>query len=1092
MNQNNCLSEIFSVSSSKSSHSKLPPPLEEPTKPVSVRIASPVIRASSLSPTSRWKNSLIQLQRRLSKSPSMLKETHFFTEPIKDFEPEIDKYSEEVLLNKRNKHTENYIAKQKRLFEGEFNGFQQHQESLALFQKTSGRDFKNLLDGILEGNRQKKEKLEGFERTLMNFKAKNKGEKKEGEGKLQDFYTKIAMVRENEGLAVEFLMQLKGNLEELGDKATVQLIGQEQLENLYNNLKREVSLKEQSYKDLFRLYELLDSQQNDFAGRVFPVRRNLEQLCIKGSQLELDLVSDRLFQDNVLIRKQTLSTLRQKELKNTILEFAGTRKDVLNAKKRLKEQEKEMEELDKMLAVKKAEKISNRSLLNALDYIDRISHCFLYNDPEEFDLEAAVDIDREPEKKNESAFLKLERLGSSRSINSGFSSKGVKEVRTFLNVLSKLKKSPAGDVNTSQTSVFLNKRTVFTEKNAKRVGIERIERFYNKHNGDIPGLFDRIVSVYQKLIIEEESLKTRIEDLNEQKGRLFDGFTQNTQRLLELFSETSKDIRDQQIQRHEARMLAFGNELGNLNEAIGTLNQLKVDVNSKEEFLKTLNVQDIREVQSVNIRILLFLHEVILRFCAIIKGVMNIKAQSREIPAKDVKFLEYINLLANKSLINIDENYCNECPQSPGLKTPKQRKKIPLENTRQKDLEYLLRTNLKEYPEEAQHCRDILILDFILSSFTSVREFKQFLQDFLSEIEKYPTEEQRKMYFMDTFGDKIAELKEQSQANCLNKYRELLEDFEEFLGTLRNKTHQQKDYLKAMERLETGPVSSMEELVQEIDSRKEIEDPTPKATTQEKNKDSLILRRLEILQRAGNIKISSNNFTTPFNISTDVSAPEEDDRFFEILGVKVKEEMLLEEEKKRREPVKVEVKPLKKKVEKGFMKELKKNRTEIRELLTECLHNNKKFSGILTAIESEERRKNLLKGKQRLKDPETWLPQDVCQREIMRKLHFLRPEDRPKTAVQRIKKPEIVRINNETVKKRPVTGFLKVNQRSLSPRDFRISPPREFVVMRGIRGEEGTEEDMGEKKKENNGKKIGKMEILRKLYSGKGKREGSV
>lgn len=1091
MNQNNCLSEIFSVSSSKSSHSKLPPPLEEPVKTVTIRVPSPVIRASSLSPTSRWKNSLIQLQRRLSKSPSILKDTRFLTEPIKELEPEIDKYSEEVLLNKRNKHTENYIAKQKRLFEGEFNGFQQHQESLALFQRTSGREFKNLLDGLLEGNRQKKEKLGGLEKTLNNFRARNKGEKKEGEGKLQDFYTKIAMVKENEGLAVEFLKQLKGNLEELGDKATVQLIAEEQLENLYNNLKREVSVKEQAYKDLLRLYELLDSQQNDFAGRVFPVRRNLEQLCIKGSQLELDLVSDRLFQDNVLIRKQALSTLRQKELKDTILEFAGTRKDVLNAKKRLKEQEKEMEELDKMLAVKKAEKISNRSLLNALDYIDRIAHCFLYNDPEEFDLEAAMDIDREPEKKNESAFcLKLDRLGSSRSINSGFSSKGIKEVRTFLNVLSKLKKSPAGDVNTSQTSFFLNKRTVFTEKNAKRVGIERIERFYNKHNGDIPGLFDRIVNVHQKLIIEEESLKTRIEDLNEQKGRLFDVFTQNTQKLLELFNETSKDIRDQQIQRHEARILAFGNEFGNLNETIGTLNQLKVDVNGKEEFLKTLNVQDIKEVQSVNIRILLFLHEVILRFCAIVKGVMNIKAQLREIPSKDAKFLEYINQLANKSLKNLDENYCNELIQSP-VKTPRQRKKNS-ENTRQRDLEYMLRTNLKEYPEEVQHCRDIVILDFILSSFTSVREFQQFLQEFLNEIEKFPTEEQRKMYFMEIFGEKISELKEVSQANCLKKYRELFEDFEEFLETLRNKAHQQRDYLKAMERLEKGPVSSMEELVQEIDSRKEIEEPNPKVTPQEKTKDSLILRRLEILQKAGNIKISSNNFTTAFNISTDVSAPEEDDRFFEILGVKVKEEILLEEEKKRREPVKVEVKPLRKRVEKGFMKELKKNRTEIRELLAECLHNNKKFSRILTAIESEERRKDILKGKQRLKDPETWQPEDICQREIMRKLHFLRPEDRPKTAVQRIKKQEIVRINNEPVKKRPVTGFLKVNQRSLSPRDFRISPPREFVVMRDIRDEQGTGEDMGEIRKEENGKKNGKMEILRKLYSGNGKREGSI
>jgi len=427
----NNLSQIFSVSSSKSHVSNSN--IETSEKPRSFKFDNTLIRATSQSPQANsFRKSILVLQRKRSHSPSKNQdpsEKNLNTSNVQY----LDMVSEEVLQKKRNKHQENYISKQKRVFDREFIDYMDYQDALDLFKKSSGYEYKSLLNGLSQENQRKASILTNYEKIIANFN-RNKEKTRENMDNLSDFYAKIAIIQNNEDLANDFLKELKEKLESLSDKTNLQLISQEQLENLYNNLKKEVSLKSQAYQDLNRVYELLENQNQEFEARVFPVKRKLEQLSMKGSQLGLDLLSDRVFQEEVLLRKQVICDKKQIELKDTILDFAETRKNVLNCRKKLKEQKSEIEDLEANLSVKKAEKVNNRSLLNALDYIDRISYVFIYKDPEDFDMESVKDLDKEPEKLDSIVIFtpKIQRIGSNRSITSGFSNKTFTEKRTSI------------------------------------------------------------------------------------------------------------------------------------------------------------------------------------------------------------------------------------------------------------------------------------------------------------------------------------------------------------------------------------------------------------------------------------------------------------------------------------------------------------------------------------------------------------------------------------------------------------------------------------------------------------------------------------
>lgn len=93
-------------------------------------------------------------------------------------------------------------------------------------------------------------------------------------------------------------------------------------------------------------------------------------------------------------------------------------------------------------------------------------------------------------------------------------------------------------------------------------------------HGEISEFFTNVSNSYKKLLIEETSYKTRIEDLNEQKKRLFEFLIDAEKELKILFTEIPKEKRDQMINQLESQQeLSSQNEI---NDSLGSFQSIEV------------------------------------------------------------------------------------------------------------------------------------------------------------------------------------------------------------------------------------------------------------------------------------------------------------------------------------------------------------------------------------------------------------------------------------------------------------------------------------------------------------------------------------
>ena len=93
-------------------------------------------------------------------------------------------------------------------------------------------------------------------------------------------------------------------------------------------------------------------------------------------------------------------------------------------------------------------------------------------------------------------------------------------------------------------------------------------------HGEISEFFTKVSNSYSKLLIEETSYKTRIEDLNEQKKRLFEFLIDAEKELKSLFAEIPKEKRDQMINQLETQQEIPSPD--EINDSLGSFQSIEV------------------------------------------------------------------------------------------------------------------------------------------------------------------------------------------------------------------------------------------------------------------------------------------------------------------------------------------------------------------------------------------------------------------------------------------------------------------------------------------------------------------------------------
>ena len=1088
MNNENILSEIFSVSSHYSSKDipELPPkkviknPLNfirstsfSPTndskslrKSIKLLTHSPKFMAllsfskkfSASSPNNEIDEELNEQIEKIEKSPNSPKND----QNLKNF---MDIISAELVLRKHNKNQENYVFKQKRVFEKEFDASMSYQKALTSFNNSTGYHFKNLLDTHQKMNEKKLKELQFLNKQMKDFALKKELDATNStviDKNVKEMYIKMTLLKGNEDIAISFLSELKTSETTVSEKTILQEIYQDQLSNKYQLLKQEVERKERDYKEMSRLLHILSKQENQFQDKLIPINRDIGRLSSIKQGLNMDLIADRLFQEEVLEKKDLAQEKKQQELKKTILEFADLRKELLQNGKKIKEQEKEIEELDIILNEKKEAKINSSNLLNSLDYIDRISHIFIYNDPNDYDLESCKDIEKDIVENSPSGLINLVKIGrvdSQKSIRSVFSSNvslkknEMVEKRTFLNVLSNMtSKRQENGINISQMSVFGYKRQVFSEKNTKKAGIERIERFCMKHNNDIKGLFERILSYYQKLVIEDISMKTRIEDLNEQKVKLFDELS-DLKKILYREVESNGEIADKSsLLNKKVEKSSFYHEnsvKGNyIENEENTINDLKFMIVKSGDFLESLQMKDIQAFEGVLLRTLLFLQEILARFCSLTKTVFLINPiESTE---DENRFREIIEDLSEKFMKFIKnqeglEEVIKKHKKHSVQLSPKQKSALKIRKgldnycgvNKLTEMQQLFEKFFENplYKDDIHHCLDIIRLDFILYNFTSIETLH-------SQLSSYkPSHHPMANDLLSAFDHMLIPLKNQAKSACINSFSSLLTGLETFFTNIQKRINQQRNYLKVLEKMQGEP-TSMDELVQEIISD-DIEGLIYKETTKlplKKIEQDIQDKRLQRLE-ASTEESSINDIVFIDKFKPSIYKPQE---YIEKIPIKTLDNQKI-----------------------LYMRPLEKNQSEWNHMLKACVHYSQKFSGVLGKIQAEDRRNKLKSIRNQLKSEKFWQKPDISKPEISQKLFYIRNDEediqRPKTAnnidrgnhdikvIRNMKGKEEIGIDKgkNYIEKfnieRKNIGFMK--QRSLSPKGFRISNMKVKVLI---------------------------------------------
>lgn len=296
----------------------------------------------------------------------------------------IENISTELVLRKKLKLQEKYIAKQGKIFNKQFEKHREYEQSADQFEKSKKKhDFKHILSNIHLQNDSKRNKLNKLKLYSDNYPLEAYGPKIGIQLKETDYLynqyratAKLLFIKEGQQdqiLAQSMIEEISKANKELNDLIIKEISTNETLKIMTNRLEEQIILLENEGYELKEIINIRNRQLNEAKEKVRIISENQNKTEHDAKILNKDIVAENQFYKKVIVRKEMCKLEKVGELKDEILVMLELYRDLMEKKKLLKQQELTIKTLDEEISIKTNAKIDSAAVLNSLDYFDRIA-----------------------------------------------------------------------------------------------------------------------------------------------------------------------------------------------------------------------------------------------------------------------------------------------------------------------------------------------------------------------------------------------------------------------------------------------------------------------------------------------------------------------------------------------------------------------------------------------------------------------------------------------------------------------------------------------------------------------------------------------